>query len=760
MDPTPTPTPPPNAPAPDTFAPVVELIRTQRQNVGFGLTALAALFLIAAVMLGVKSQQLAATAPSTATDKDGKDSPDDMLKGLKVDGSEVTQPNRYDYVIGAFGCVLGLLILGGGAALLVVGLPKPTEALQRREARVLLLAVGGLLGVILLLVGIWFFYRWSDSLMKWLDKGELKEARWVLIPLLMIVAGGGIVFAAIQPARAEERNNTLIRRLVYGSNFGLTVLILFVVLVIANAVVAMRVPNKLDTTSTGFYTLSPQTEQVLKSLDQPVHVYAIFQESGDLVTADLKRMLENCRDTNPSKFQVTFLSPALNKTDIAKLKTDYPLAEMSREGVLLVAGEDTGERKRHSFIRSDEFEETTSGPDGRPTLAFNGEPKLLRELMFLAENKQKPKVYFTQSSGELTLGAARRGANPRRSAASLRSYLEKNYFDVAELNFEVAGTAKVPDDAAVVVVADPTAPLPPNGVEAIRKFMSEPRPDGKKGKLVVLAGAQAGPDGKALKTGLEPILGTFGVRLGEGFMYGKPLPQLGDWDGAEGTRVHLALITQDAVDAKNPVALNFNKVDRLPLVDCREVVSGQAGAAQAVTVLASQPGRLTWVEQTRPNSPSRAWAALGERVQQIEDGPGSRAEKNKLLEEFQVQMQLSTSPRELAVFVSESGMPGSGQLPTARVAVFGCGWFVSDDAGTRAAGISRGTAPTLWLDMMGSTLDWVRDRPTASLPNEKPYTAYTLKPGYDQNRLLYVPLGVGFLIVIGLGAGMWVIRRK
>ena len=70
------------------------------------------------------------------------------------------------------------------------------------------------------------------------------------------------MFPPIQPARAEERNNPTLRRLVYGSNFGLTVLLLFVVLVIANVVVALRVPNKLDTTETGFYSLSDSTKDV------------------------------------------------------------------------------------------------------------------------------------------------------------------------------------------------------------------------------------------------------------------------------------------------------------------------------------------------------------------------------------------------------------------------------------------------------------------------------------------------------------------
>ena len=61
MQPTPSPTPDARPPAAE---PLVELIRTQRQNVGYALTAVAAVFLVASVMLAVKSNKL----PPTTTD--------------------------------------------------------------------------------------------------------------------------------------------------------------------------------------------------------------------------------------------------------------------------------------------------------------------------------------------------------------------------------------------------------------------------------------------------------------------------------------------------------------------------------------------------------------------------------------------------------------------------------------------------------------------------------------------------------------------
>lgn len=733
--------------SPPAANPLVELIRTQRQNVAYGLIVLALAFLVATVMLSIKANKLS-TAPVT-------DEKDKSLTSLTQEVSEkVVTPSPTQYVFGAMGTALGLVIVGGVGAYLLVSLPKPTEKEQRIEARVVMLAVGGLLGAVLMVVGGIYFYLWSDSLTNWLGKDQEKQAQWTLIPLLMVLVGGALVFLATIPARAEERNNTIIRWLVYGSNLGLTTLLVIIVLFILNVALWPRLPNKLDTTNTGFYTLSPQTMQLIESLEQPIHAYAIMQE-GDFVSEDIKRLLMSCQDANRSKFRVTILSPALNRKDIDKLRTDYPMVEMSREGILLVMGEEEGntERKRVTFLRTDDLADTKMGPGGQMMLVFNGEPKLLRELMYLAENKQRPKIYFTQSSGELAIASGGLEANPdpRHTARVLKTYLEKNFFDVQLLTFEPGTPAKVPDDASVVVVADPTNPLPPNGVEAIRRYMTEPRPGGKKGKLVVLAGAQS-VGGKQLQIGLEPLLATYGIGVSDRFMFANPVPQLATLDKAQGVTVLQVGITENAVAARNPVALSFNKVSRLPMVDCRALtVAERPTGFQSLVVIGSMPGRLTWQTKERPVRAVEAYTQLDDRLEQIGQLPGTDEQKLQMVNALRTELDLSKGSRWLAVFVSEG--------ETARVAVFGNGWFVSDDASGHANRMGNEVA-TIWLDLMGSTLDWIRDRPTVVGVTEKPYTTYSLKPGYDDLRMVWVPLSLSLLVVLGIGAGVWVIRRK
>lgn len=756
MQPTPTPAPVPG-PAPAPTDPVVELVRAQRLNVGYGLTVLAFLFLVATVALAMKSSRLPASTTTTTEKDKGKD---DALRATKGEVADLTQPNRFDYVVGAFGTALALLIVGGGGAYLLVALPRPTEAEQRREARVLILSVGGLVGVSLILIGVLYFWRWEESLVKWLDKSETKEAKYVLYPLLMIVAGGGLMFLAIQPARAEERGSAVIRRLVYGSNFGLTVLILFVVLVITNAVVAMRLPNKLDTTNSGFYTLNPQTKQFVETLEQPVHAYAIFQESTPAVE-DTKRLLSLAQDANPGKFRVTFLSPALNRAEVAKLRTEYgKSADMTRDGVLLVAGDESNEdRRRPSFIRADEFSNQTEDEQGRLTHVFNGEPRLLRELMFVADDKVKPKVYFTQSSGELSLTGAR-GTDRRRSATALKQHLEKNNYEVFPLTFDAAGPAKVPEDAAVVVVADPTAPLTPAAVAAVTEFMSKPRPDGKKGKLVVFAsGIGRGADDKPLKTGLEPLLGTFGVQLSDRFTFATTSERAPQSDPDEGTRTFTVVVNPESIQERNPVAISFGRA-QFTMFDVRELVQSPpppgGGGFRVVPLLATKPGEPTWSEPLYTATPAKTWNDLNKQVEAIMAGPGAREDKVKRARELVAPKQINGEPHDVALFVSETPAARDA-TPSARAVVFGTSEFVSDSAAGR---LVRGQTTTIGLDLTVSTMRWLRDRPTVIGVQEKPYTTYTLKAGTDNTRLTIVPVALALLGVLGLGAGVWAIRRK
>lgn len=708
--------PPPVDPAPPTApgpAPVgeglVEWVRGNRPAASYVLLGLAVLFLGATIALAVRA---ARKVPPP-------DPPPVQLDPDAPPPAPPPDPKAGDYTAGFVGTLYGFLVAAAAGFYLLVGLPW-TGAGGRTEARTVILTVGGLLGLGLMLFGVVFFWRWSASLGGWLDKGNVKERLFVVVPLLMVVAGAGLVFLAVQPARAEERHNPFIRRLVYGSNLGLTVFLLLLVLVVGNVVVARQVPNKLDATQTGFYTLADSTKAFLAKLPEPATLYLILRDDGDRTTNDIRQFAYVARDASNGKLTVKFVSPVFDRKELARLQEKYPRVGRDDEGILVTAGED---EKRNAFIPYNDLFETDGGMGRRPTLkGFAGEARVMKELRFLADNEQKPVVYFTQGNGELALGGDR-GAEAAAggSAEKLKGFLEKAYLDVKPLPLGAAvKDPSVPPDAAVVVVAEPQVALSEAAAGALRKYMTE-----RKGKLVVLAGAAPGLGDKGVpKTGLDGVLGDLNVRLGDKYLLTIPTNLTPDY------RSLLTVFTRGA--ASNPVgqalARQYQSF-RLPFA--REVSALTAAPGYQATPLLATP-LPTWLSGDLPADPNATF-------QDLEDNAAART-----------RLAYSESPRVVAVAVSEGA--------TGRALVVGSGYAFSDQWADQV----RGGIPSSF-DLLAATVDWLRDRPP--LPNtveSKAYQQYQFPDpaGVDTTRMIWFPLGLGLLIVVGLGAGVWVIRRK
>jgi hypothetical protein len=634
--------------------------------------------------------------------------------------------NRPAYFLGGVLALSGTLLLGITGVWLLVSIPPDDVARQRAEIRLAALAAFGILGTVMIVGGALFFYLWMDKLSAWLTRDEWKQAVWPVSALLGVIAGAGVVLVGILPARADERDKPVIRRVVYGANLALTALLLVVALGIGNVIAALKLSNRLDVTESALAAISEPTSNFLRNLTDPVTVTLITRESerGD----DVRRLLDRMVEESRGKLTVRTVHPEYNASEYLLLAKKFPPVERQTFGILLTVGDDD---KRFRFIpRTDLF---TPAPDGGRDgkEVFNGEVEMLQALSALAEGDRKSVVYFTQGAGELSVAAA--GAPARaaagQSAAALKSYLERSQLEVRPLAFD-ALDPKVPADAAVVVVANPQTPLSAAAAGAIRKYMTEPGPDKRTGRLMVLAGAnETPPDGKVAATGLEPLLQEMGVGVGTEFVFGYPMtsPETGLPEMLPGP-------TEEAMAANNPVAMLFAR--GIPQwLFCRTVSAAPAapgGPYQAIPLFESfPPGRPTWLEETLPNNPAQTF-------QQIATSAAVRRQKR----------WVENGTRPLAAVVTQGGTP--------RAAVFGCGDMVAD-AHTRT---SRGT-PHPNVQLVGATVDWLRERP-AIAPGvvSKGVPTYTMNPTADGTRLVILPIALVLLAVAGLGVGVWVIRRK
>lgn len=720
----------PIPPAESGPAPVTDFVLANRAPVGWVLAAVGVVALFAGIWMFTKAFR-PIDGPPAAKSAAGETAPADPVR--------IAHPNKTEYLIGGGAAIAAAFVGLGIGASFVAALPRPTLAERRRHARVTLLAAGGLIGGVLMATGFSLFIAWSKSVTDGVAGGKIAELVWVAGPILGILAGAGIALLACLPARAEERNNVILRRVIYGANVGLTGVLLVCLLVIGNVFAAVRVPNKLDTTESGFYSLelSETTKQYLAKIDQPVRLYTTIPETapgeGGLYAKDTHRLLNAVAAANPAKIQVQFLSTTVNAAKISQLKGKYPQADLNDFGILVTAGDD---EKRNGFVRFEEmFEQTPQGTQ------FKGESRIVRELLFLAEGDAKPVVYFTQTAGELPLTGG-----GRRSAAELSKALEKNNCVVKTLSTAdltdpaklVGGKPKIPDDAAIVVVADPTTPVPAGVAAALSAYMDAPRPNGKKGKLVVLSSPRAKVGGGLESTGLDEVLGKLNVRLGTKFLYNAPLRTGFGFDLA------IVGVPEAFATADNPIGIAYAG-KTLPMPNCRLVESGPAdrtAAFQAKDLFLTAADRPTWLEDEVPADPSDVYESLT--TLSVRAGE-TRDQALGRVRAWQAAKSFAGASRPVAATVSEG--------ETTRAVVFGSGDFFADETGRMFRG------QPVQAELFATTIDWLRDRPAVAAVANKTYGVYTPNPKPDTVRLLLLPGGLAVLFIVALGAGVWTLRR-
>jgi len=717
-------TPPPTGPA-DT---ILDPLLRNRPAVGYALATLAVIFLAG----GGYSFSKAFSDPPKAEKEKADDKP-----AFKEDGSEadtkLERPHSTEFILGGIIGLICAVAAGGGAVVLLRGSPM-ADAEGRRGDRLLVFAVGGIIGAAFMLLGFALFYLWFSELSKWIGQAEKAEPLKPLLAVLAFLLGAGILFAAVQPLRAEERNDVLLRRIVYGTNFSLTALLLVVALIFVNVLATLKLPSRLDTTETGFFTLSATTKDYLGALDKDVVIYTMIPETQE--SPDILRVLQAFREANPRSVKVKELSLTLDKNEIASLKAKFPTADLADAtsgrgnfGLIVALGPD---EKRYQFIQYDELVGNEPSQRGQPRgrKLLKAEPRIIREILFLTENKQKPVIYFTQGAGELSIDPpppAERGAN-FRAAKALKRALIADYCDVKPLRFDaLAVDPQVPADATVVVIADPTSKLGENAVRALAKYMGEPRPNGTKGKLLVIAGAHSDPakTRELLKIGIEPLLAEYGVAPFDRVAYFEPVDQVP-------AQIAFARVTGVLVEQGNAIALAFAKTPVIAM-DVRPLnINTQPGKYAAKPLLGSMPDRITWLENAPVTNPRQAYEDLR---------AANAAKRADILTEKDAKRN---SSRALAAISAEA------EGNSGRVVIFGYSGFEDDERGGY-------TAPA---ELVSASVNWLRDRPAVANEGAKPYGVYTPNPKFDWTRGVTLPVLLVILGIAAVGLGLWVVRRR
>lgn len=328
------------------------------------------------------------------------------------------------------------------------------------------------------------------------------DSRPVIYNLSLLLAG---LFGAVHILGWRHRNaaNRIVH---YAVNLAILVVGALALIVMANYL-ALRHYQRGDWTADNYYTLSEQTENVVKGLAQPVDVI-VFSSSQSQAFGDIRELLERYGALS-TLLKVEYLDPYRNPARAQLLVQQYQLSGADKGTIIFACGE-----KRKFIAETDLFDfdysASTMGmgyqePDMKN---FRGEEKFTAALLEVTQ-PGRPLICFVGGHGEPPL-------------APLRELLTRENLELQDVNLLAAG--KVPDNCAALVLVAPKQPLHASELAAISTYL-----DGGGHALLALDPVvQAGNELRP--TGLESLVARYGVTVNNDIVIEKdPANQVPDF---------------------------------------------------------------------------------------------------------------------------------------------------------------------------------------------------------------------------------------
>jgi len=251
------------------------------------------------------------------------------------------------------------------------------------------------------------------------------------------------------------------RTAVYGANTFVLVCIFLGVLVFVN-LLSSRHKHRFDFTSSGIFTLAPQTQKIVRNLPREISMTAFFQSESP-TKSEFKNLMDGYLGLS-DKIKLTFVDPDKNPAIVKQ----YGVTTYGT--VVLESGQQETKVQNPS-------EENMS----------NAILKVIKD--------EKKKIYFLEGHGEHSPDNTE-----GQGYSSAKKSLERDGFQVEKLLLLQAG--KVPDDADALVIAGPEKPVLAQEQKALEDFLQAG------GSIVLLIDPQT-------NSGLEQFLARWGIELKE-----------------------------------------------------------------------------------------------------------------------------------------------------------------------------------------------------------------------------------------------------
>ncbi|MCF7818641.1 MAG: GldG family protein [Kiritimatiellales bacterium] len=279
------------------------------------------------------------------------------------------------------------------------------------------------------------------------------------------------------------------KRILSNLNMLAAVLLAFVLVLMANFI-SLNNPVRLDWSGRQYYALSEKTVNLLEGLDQRVNVVVFFQEEHPLYH-EIENLLEEYQ-YHSRNIHVEWVDPARDRARTEQLANQYGLTEAQ-----VVVFDMDGKSK---VVRQADIVDSkmVKGRKEPVISAFKGEQAFSSAIQGLMQGKP-PVVYFLVGHGEKRVTEF----DQISGYSKIGTLILRDNLEVKELMLN--SEKKIPDDAAVLVVAGPTKNMSAVESEMIEDYLS------RSGRVMLLLDALK-------ETGLEPMLRRWGVALRNDFV--------------------------------------------------------------------------------------------------------------------------------------------------------------------------------------------------------------------------------------------------
>lgn len=230
---------------------------------------------------------------------------------------------------------------------------------------------------------------------------------------------------------------------------------------------AVRSAQRFDLTESGLFTLSPESQQVLREMQQGVKLWIFTNEQNPQDRA----LLENYQRITP-KFTFEYIDPEANP------------------GVAQAFGIKNTGQNRDVFLELQSSKRRQFLQSISPEIRLS-ENRITNGILQITSDRRS-KAYFVQGHGEKLLTEGEGSISN-----SVKALEDKNYLN-EPLNLAQLG--KVPDDASVVLVIGSTRALAEGEVKALEAYSN------RGGNLLIAIDPN-------VKSGLDSLLNQWGVKL-------------------------------------------------------------------------------------------------------------------------------------------------------------------------------------------------------------------------------------------------------